>query len=159
MADNEIANLQKSSSAGLPCRSQLLQDIRKLITETRTEVAVAVNAGLTILYWRVGNRIHKDILSEKRADYGKEIVATLSRQLVAEYGKGFAETNLRRMIQFAEIFPEEKIVVTLSRQLSWSHFLALIPFEKAATRVLRGNVLDREVERPNPAAKNRRYAL
>lgn len=112
----------------------LLSDIRNIISETRAGVATAVNAGLTLLYWRVGKRINKDVLSHERADYGKEIVVTLSRQLVDEYGNGFAEKNLRRMLQFAELFPQEEIVVTLSRQLSWSHFLALIPLGKTVQR-------------------------
>jgi hypothetical protein len=80
-----------------------------------------------MLYWRVGQRIRKDILREERDDYGEKIMSTLSTQLVNEFGMGFAEKNLRRMVQFAEAFPEEQIVVTLSRQLGWSHFVAIIP--------------------------------
>jgi hypothetical protein len=52
--------------------------------------------------------------------------AALALELEREYGRGFAEKNLRRMVQFAEVFPEEKIIVSLIRQLSWTHFLALI---------------------------------
>lgn len=77
----------------------------------------------------MGNRIHKEILQSNRAGYGKEIVVTLSRQLVVEYVNGFTEKNLRRMIQFVEVFPDEQIVATLMRQLSWSHFVALIPLK------------------------------
>ena len=69
---------------------------------------------------------HRDILRQKRAEYGKQICATLSNQLVAEFGRSFAEKNLRRMVQFTEIYPDQGIVVTLSRQLSWSHFVELI---------------------------------
>jgi hypothetical protein len=89
---------------------------------------------MTMLYWQIGCRIHRDILKEKRAEYGAEIVASLSRQLVAEYGSGFSEKNLRRMLQFAEIFPDEQIVVGLIRQLSWSHFIALIPLKDSLQR-------------------------
>ena len=70
-----------------------------------------------------------DILKEKRAEYGKEIVVTVSRQLVSEFGEGFTDKNLRRMIQFAEAFPDMEIVVTLSRQLSWSHFVGILPIK------------------------------
>ncbi|OFZ97922.1 MAG: hypothetical protein A2Z44_06400 [Betaproteobacteria bacterium RBG_19FT_COMBO_58_11] len=70
----------------------------------------------------------------ERAAYGEEIVSALSRQLASEYGRGFAEKNLRRMVQFAEAYPDEEIVVTLLRQLSWSHFLALIPLDKLLQR-------------------------
>lgn len=105
---------------------RLLGDIRKMIEEARAGVAATVNAGLTMLYWRIGSRINQEILRGKRADYGAEIVPTLSRQLEMEYGSGFSAKNIRHMIRFAEVFPEEKIVSTLSRQLSWSHFKEII---------------------------------
>jgi hypothetical protein len=76
----------------------------------------------------VGKRINEDILQNKRADYGKQIVSTHSSQLETKYGRNFTEKNVRRTMPFAEHFPENEIVVTLSRQLSWSHFfLVLIP--------------------------------
>ena len=112
----------------------LLQDVRELILTTRQGVARGVNAALVMLHWQIGQRLHKDILQEKRAEYGEEIVSTLSRQLSAEFGRGFAEKNLRRMIQFAEEFPDEKIVATLSRELGWSHFVELLPLKKHLQR-------------------------
>jgi predicted nuclease of restriction endonuclease-like (RecB) superfamily len=112
----------------------LLQDLRSLIEETRSTVATTVNAALTMLYWQIGNRINQEILKGDRAGYGEQIVSTLSRQLVAEYGNGFNIKNLHRMIQFAEVFHDEQIVVTLLRQLSWSHFLSLIPFKDPLQR-------------------------
>ena len=60
-----------------------------------------------MLYWHVGDRIHREILQEERAEYGKSIVVTVSRQLALEYGNGFTDKNLRRMMQFAEVFPDE----------------------------------------------------
>jgi len=134
MGSKKHSKLQKVKGTELNESSQLLQDVRQIITETRAGVAATVNMGLTLLYWKVGDRIRHGVLLAARADYGAEVVATLSRQLVDEYGKGFGEKNLRRMIQFAEIFPEEQIVVTLSRQLSWSHFLALLPLDKPFQR-------------------------
>lgn len=113
---------------------KLLHDLRGLIEETRSKVATTVNAALTMLYWQVGKRINEEILKGNRAGYGEQIVSTLSRQLVAEYGNGFNTKNLHRMIQFAEVFHDEQIVVTLLRQLSWSHFLALIPFKDPLQR-------------------------
>jgi hypothetical protein len=97
----------------------LISDIRSLIETARHNVAVTVNASLTILYWQIGNRIRHDILKEKRARYGEEILPTLSAKLVPEFGSGFGVRNLSRMVRFAEVFPEGEIVVTLSRQLSW----------------------------------------
>jgi predicted nuclease of restriction endonuclease-like (RecB) superfamily len=107
----------------------LFHDLRSLIIEAHQDVARSVNSALVMLYWRVGQRIRKDILREQRADYGEKIVSTLSTQLVKEFGTGFAEKNLRRMVQFAEVFPDEQIIVTLSRQLGWSHFVAIMPLD------------------------------
>lgn len=90
-----------------------------MIDQARQSIATAINASLTILYWQVGKRIRKEILQNERAEYGQKIVATVSRQLSIDYGSGFAEKNLRRMIQFAEVFPDEQIVVALIRQLNW----------------------------------------
>jgi hypothetical protein len=117
-----------------PTPSALLSDIRHMIQETRSAVAVAVNAGLTILYSRIGKRIAQEILKGKRAEYGKEIVPTVSAQLVPEFGTGFGVRNLFRMIKFAEVFPDEKTVSTLSAQLSWSHFVEIIPLKDELQR-------------------------
>jgi predicted nuclease of restriction endonuclease-like (RecB) superfamily len=117
-----------------PDTKVLFCDIRKLIEETRSSVATVVNAGLTLLYWQVGKRIQTEVLKGGRAAYGDEIVSTLSRQLVNEYGNGFSEKNLRRMVQFAEVFPDSEIVVSLIRQLSWTHILALIPLKQPLQR-------------------------
>jgi hypothetical protein len=112
-----------------PISGNLISDIRRLIETARHNVAVTVNAGLTVLYLQIGRRIRQDILKEKRADYGEEIISTLSIQLVKEFGNGFSRPNLFRMIQFAEVFSDMEIVVTLSRQLSWSHFVAILPLK------------------------------
>jgi len=112
----------------------LFQDIRKLIDETRSSVAVTVNAGLTMLYWKIGRRINLEILKGERAEYGAEILQALSAKLILEYGEGFAEKNIRRMVQFYDLFPNEQIVVTLSRQLSWSHFVVVLPVKNALAR-------------------------
>jgi len=125
---------QVTETGNKPLSGDLVGDIRSLIETARHNVAVTVNAGLTTLYWQIGNRIRQDILKEKRAEYGKEIVATLSRQLTGDYGNNFNEKNLRRMIQFAEVFPDKEIVVSLIRQLSWTHFIALIPLKDDVQR-------------------------
>ena len=112
----------------------LAADVRSMISQTRDGVARTVNTGMTFLYWRIGKRIQLEVLQNERAEYGKEIVSTLSRQLVEEFGNGFSEKNLRRMVQFAEVFPNSEIVVSLIRQLSWTHILALIPLKKPLQR-------------------------
>ncbi|MDR0477621.1 MAG: DUF1016 N-terminal domain-containing protein [Desulfobulbaceae bacterium] len=69
------------------------------------------------------------VLQEKRAEYGKRIVSSLATQLQEKFGRTFEEKNLRRMLQFAKQFPGEEIVGPLARQLSWSHFLLLLPLK------------------------------
>ena len=112
----------------------LLKDIRVLIQEARQQSAAVVNVGLTLLYWRMGQRIHKELLGNERAAYGEQVVVTLSRQLVVDYGRGFAEKNLRHIMRFVEVFPDEQIVYALSRQLSWTHFRSLLYLDKSLQR-------------------------
>ena len=107
----------------------LVADVRTMVGQTREGVSQAINAGITLLNWRIGKRIQAEVLENTRAEYGKKIVVSLSRQLTDEFGTGFSEKNLRRMIQFAEVFPDAEIVVSLIRQLSWTHILALIPLK------------------------------
>ncbi|MDA3838260.1 MAG: PDDEXK nuclease domain-containing protein [Candidatus Delongbacteria bacterium] len=109
--------------------NNLFSGIKQLIDETRSAVAQTVNSGLTMMYWNIGKKINGDILKNKRAEYGEGIVATLSRQLTNEYGSGFSGKSLSRMVQFYELFPDYKIVATLWRQLTWSHFKMILPMK------------------------------
>ena len=104
----------------------VVEDLRDLIQQTRSGVARAVNSALVQLYWQIGTRIRTEILKNERAEYGKQIVQTVSAQLKAEFGNGFSTANLTRMCLLAEYFPENRIVVTLSQQLSWSHFVEVV---------------------------------
>jgi len=107
--------------------TQLINDIRRLIIEAKQSAAIAVNATMSLLYWRIGKRLNDEVLHGKRAEYGEELVVGISKELALEYGAGFSEKNIRRMRQFAEIYPNKQIVVSLIRQLSWTHLIALIP--------------------------------
>lgn len=120
----------------LETQNGLVSEIKTLIEQSKQQVSVAVNATITMLYWNIGNRINNEIGNKDHAEkYGKQIVATLWRQLESEYGSSFSEKNLRRMMQFAAVFPDEKIVVSLIRQLSWSHLKILIPIEDPIKRM------------------------
>lgn len=115
-------------------KSDLLQDLRALIEAARGRVARAVKTGLVGMNWAMGDRIRREILGERRAAYGQRIVATVSRQLVAEYGRGYSLTGLTRMMQLSERFPDREIVASLMQQLTWSHFLQLIPIKDRMKR-------------------------
>jgi len=104
---------------------QLLVDISLLINSAKANVAKQVNSILVMLYWKIGQRIYQEILKEERAEYGEFIVKELSKQLKNHYGQGFGSRVLFRMIRLARLYPDEKIMSTLSTQLSWSHFVEL----------------------------------
>jgi len=127
-------NTRRSSAASSAAPSALLGDIRALIEAARKRGESTVNSELTMLYWRIGQRIHTQVLDGRRGAYGKEVLPTLAAQLVKEYGSSFAEQNLRRMVQFAATFPDEQILVSLIRELSWTHFIALIPLKDPLQR-------------------------
>ncbi len=74
------------------------------------------------------------MLGSERTSYGEQTVATLSHELAMEFGRGFERTNLTRMMKFAEAFPSEEIVATLSHQSSWLHFRELLPLEQPLQR-------------------------
>ena len=113
----------------------LVDDLRQIINQTRSRVAVNVNAELTLMYWHIGERINREVLGNERAEYGKQIVMTVSRQLQSEYGdKGFEPRTIRRMMQFASLFPDIKIVTPLVTQLSWTHFLLVMPIKDPLAR-------------------------
>jgi predicted nuclease of restriction endonuclease-like (RecB) superfamily len=120
------APVRRSRAVAAPSGGTLLRDVTDLIRQAREATAVAVNSALVQLYWRVGQRIRTQALGEKRAGYGEQILPTLSAKLVPEYGQGYSERNLARMIRFAEVFPNAEVVAALSRKLGWSHFVEII---------------------------------
>jgi len=112
----------------------LIADLRGLIEQAREFVAQTANSTLTMLYWQMGQRIQREVLKNKRAEYGEEILPTLSAKLEPDYGKGFSARNLARMIKFVDAFPDMEIVATLSRQLGWSHFVEILPLKQPLER-------------------------
>jgi len=128
------ADLTPIHQAALSGEGSLLERVSSLIEQTRAAVATQANAALTLMHWHIGRMIDTEILCETRADYAKEIVASLEPQLTRRFGRGFTRANLYRMIQFSQVFSDEEIVVSLSRQLSWSHILALLPVRSPEAR-------------------------
>ncbi|EKP0307126.1 DUF1016 family protein [Aeromonas veronii] len=106
---------------------QLIAELKQLITAAKQQVQVQVNAQMTQLYWQLGHTLQHHMLNNQRAEYAQQWVKQVAKQLTEEYGKGFNEKSLRKMMQFYQAFPEQEIVATLSRQLSWSHFIELLP--------------------------------
>ena len=113
----------------------LIQDLRQIIEQARGHVAATANYAQTMMYWHIGERINREVLGNQRAEYGKQIVAQVARQLQEEYGsKGFDEKSIRRMMQFATLFPDAQIVAQLARKLFWSHFIEVFPLKDSLQR-------------------------
>lgn len=125
-------SIQLSDGNNLINMPQLVDDLKIIINSAKVRVASAANAELTMMYWHIGKRINSEIIDNKRAEYGKQIVSTVSTQLQQLYGnKGFEPRSIRRMMQFASRFIDENIVATLSQQLSWSHIIEILPLKNA----------------------------
>ncbi|MGH3494188.1 MAG: PDDEXK nuclease domain-containing protein [Sciscionella sp.] len=112
----------------------LVERVSSLIDHAHESIASYANATLTMTYWHVGSLIDAEVLGGERADYGSQIVASLARQLTERFGRGFEEKNLRHMIKFSQQFPDAEIVASLARQLSWTHFVTLMPLKSQAAR-------------------------
>lgn len=116
-------------------QESLIQDLRQIIEQTRGHVAATANYSLTMMYWHIGERINREVLGNHRADYGKQIVSAVSTQLQTEYGKkGFETRSIWRMMQFAQLFPDYKIVSAVSTQITWSHVVEILPLKDELQR-------------------------
>lgn len=114
--------------------NSLFDSISQLIEQSRQHVAQSVNATLTALYWQVGRHINTDLLQNNRAEYGKQTIATLPRQLTAVYGKGWSEKQLLHCVRLAGVFPDESILSAVRRELSWTHLRMLIYMDEPLKR-------------------------
>ena len=112
----------------------LIKDVASLINDARQHVAREYNSTQALLCWLIGKRVDEEILKAERAEYGETIVISLAKELTLAYGKGYSRPNLFRMIKFAKQFPKKEIVSTLSRQLSWSHFVIICSIDDALKR-------------------------
>ena len=116
-------------------QESLIQDLRQIIEQARGHVAATANYALTMMYWHIGERINREVLGNHRADYGKQIVSAVSTQLQTEYGKkGFETRSIWRMMQFAQLFPDYKIVSAVSTQITWSHVVEILPLKDELQR-------------------------
>lgn len=108
--------------------------ISNLIAARKVELSHAVNTAMIFLYWEIGETICLDVLNSTKADYGNRVVEEVSKRLMQEYGKGFNRSSVFRMIKFYQLFPDKRKVATLSQQLTWSHFVELLPIEDELKR-------------------------
>lgn len=112
----------------------LFTQIQTLIANARTRVATVVNQELVTLYWAIGQHIRQDILNANRAEYGKQVIVTLSAQLTLEYGKGWSERQLHYCVQLADVFPDKNILHTVCAKLNWSQLKLLLSIDDELKR-------------------------
>ena len=125
-AGTAVGAARRQLGVGASTPAALLADLRVLIAATRQTVAQGVNSALVLLYWQIGQRVRTDILGQKRAEYGEQIVHAVSAVLAVEFGRGFGPRNLFNMVRFAETFPDPQTVRALSASLSWTHLRRVI---------------------------------
>jgi predicted nuclease of restriction endonuclease-like (RecB) superfamily len=121
-------------------KNSFVDDIKQILGNARQKAYSAINSAMVEAYWFVGKRIvEEEQQGEKRAEYGKEVLKTLSKELTADFGKGFSDRNIRNFRQFYLSFPklleiqktpsadsQYSIWQTASAKLSWSHFLLIM---------------------------------
>jgi len=125
--------------------NSLFLEVKTLIENTKHIISVQTNSELTILFWKIGCKINNHILNNRRAEYGKQILVTVSQQLVLNFGRNFEEKNLRRMCQFANQFDDFENIVTLSRHLTWSHILTILPIKNFSAKQFYINKVSEEL--------------
>ena len=113
----------------------LFNEISTLIEQNRKTIYSLASRSTVLLFWEIGKCINSDILKNKRADYGKTIVSQLATRLTEKYGRSFEVRNLRRMMQFADQFSDFEIVSTLPTQLSWAHFVEILPLKSQEAKL------------------------
>lgn len=114
--------------------STLHQEIRKLIHQAREHVAREYNSTQVLLNWMIGKRIDEEFFDSQRATYGDKVLENIANQLSLEYGRGYGKINLSRMLKLSRLFPTREIVSTLSKQLSWSHFVMVCAIDETLKR-------------------------
>lgn len=113
-----------------PSYHVILADVTELLEEARHASARAVNSIMTATYWAIGRRIVEEEQGGRaRAEYGKELIAKLSHDLTARFGKGFGAVNLSQMKRFYLLWPQDRIFQTLSDRFTGAIFQT--PSEKS----------------------------
>jgi len=111
----------------------LYTNIKTIIDTSKQQATIQLNNTMVLSYWEIGRELKDEILKDKRATYGKEVVKKISEKLTLEYGRGYSRSNLERMMKLYTFFDKE-ICATLSHKLSWSHFVEFIKIKDELKR-------------------------
>ena len=112
--------------------TEMIEDIKNIIISSRKKIAYEVNNNMLIAYWNVGRIIVENEQNGNiKAEYGKQILKELSKELKKILGSGFSVSNLQYMRKFYIIYQKQQ---TLSVKLSWSHYCGLLSIENEEER-------------------------
>ena len=113
-----------------------INEIKKILKNARQKAYTAVNSAMVEAYWEIGRRIvEEEQRGKERAEYGKEIVKNLSKELTEEFGKGFSRRTLWEMRKLYVYFSDYEKVRTLFAQLTWSHFQKVLRVSDEKARI------------------------
>ena len=113
-----------------------INEIKKILKNARQKAYIAVNSAMVEAYWEIGRRIVEEEQNGKeRAEYGKEILQNLSKELTEEFGKGYSYRTLREIRQFYLMFSDFEKWRTVSAKLTWSHFQKVLRVSDKKARI------------------------
>ena len=127
---------------------QLYHDVCFLIENTRQRLATTANAEACVMHWQIGKRIKKDILCNKRADYGKCVIKNLAIALTKKYGKGWSFYKLQHCVRSAYTFSEDEIACAARTQLTWTHLRSLMSIDDGLKRSFYMEMCGWDIEMP-----------
>ncbi len=115
--------------------SDFFTDVRGILADARRAAYTAVNSAMVAAYWQIGRRIvEEEQGGAAKATYGEGLLKALSKDLTAEFGKGFSLANLKNFRKFYLTFPNREKSYTLCSLLTWSHNRLIMREEKAEAR-------------------------
>ena len=113
-----------------------INEIKKILKNARQKAYTAVNSAMVEAYWKIGRRIVEEEQSgRERAEYGKEIIKNLSKELTEEFGKGFGERNIRNIRQFYVLFSDYEKWKSLISKLTWTHIQKVLRVSDEKARI------------------------
>ena len=113
-----------------------INEIKKILKNARQKAYTAVNSAMVEAYWEIGRRIvEEEQRGKERAEYGKEILQNLSKELTEEFGKGYSYRTLREIRQFYLMFSDFEKWRTVSAKLTWSHFQKVLRVSDEKARI------------------------
>lgn len=125
---------EKGIAAMVKSEKTLFEDLRTLVIAVRRRVAFSVNSEAVMMYWQVGMRIKTNLLKDKRAAYGEELVRKAADFLSSEFGSGWGFQTVRHCVRAAYTFKKQDIVYALRTQLTWTHLRSLMAIDDPLKR-------------------------